>query len=72
MNEDCYAYVRQYYGVEAFIHRRVRLKEAEGRTGVLVRQRAGQGHYLYLKLDGQSSISGPYHPLDVDYLPVGV
>lgn len=67
MKEDCYAYVRKYYGVEAYIGKRVRVK---GRgEGVLKRTR--QGQYLYIQFDDEPGIVGPFHPTHgVDYLPL--
>lgn len=62
---DCYAYVRKYYGIPAYVGMRVRVKEREG---VLTRRRASD-QYVYIRWDGDKHITGPYHPTDgIEYL----
>lgn len=57
---DCYSYVRRYYGVPAYpgVHVRV-----VGREGVLVRRRT-EDQYVYIRFDGETKVTGPYHPTD--------
>lgn len=70
MTEDCYAYVRKHYGVEAYIGKRVRFASKGGREGVLVNRRTGD-QYIYVWLDGDEKVTGPYHPTDgVEYLSI--
>jgi hypothetical protein len=61
---DCYEYVRNYYGVPAFVGGRVKIGQREG---VLVRARSDL-HYIHVRLDGQKH-SVPAHPTsEVEYL----
>jgi hypothetical protein len=63
---DCYDYVRNYYGVPAFIGKRVKVN---GREGVLARRASGD-QYVYITFDGERGAKGPYHPEDgIEYLP---
>lgn len=66
---DCYDYVRLYYRVPAYIGVRVKLRN--GREGVLV-QGPGRGdQYLHVRFEGETRVSGPYHPTDgIEYLVV--
>ncbi len=64
---DCYEYVRNYYGVPAYIGVRVK---ADGKEGVLVEARSNL-HYIHVLLDGEKHTS-PCHPTDeIEYLIVG-
>jgi hypothetical protein len=64
--DDCYAYVRRYYGVPAFVGQRVRVR---GVDGVLVNRRTSN-QYVYILFDGSARSSGPFHPTDeIEYAP---
>lgn len=64
---DCCAYVRNYYGVPAYVGMRVRVG---GREGVIVRAKSDL-HYVHIRLDGETR-SSVYHPTDgVEYLVAG-
>lgn len=68
MSNDCYAYVRNYYKVPAYVGVRVRVN---GRDGVLTRRRCGD-QYVYIRFDGETRPTGPFHPTDgIDYRPAG-
>jgi hypothetical protein len=58
---DCYEYVRNYYGVPAYIG--VRVKLPGEREGVIVPAKHSL-HYVHILQDGDKR-SGVYHPLDV-------
>lgn len=61
---DCYNYVRQTYGVPAYIGVRVRIDKGEG---VIVAARSDL-HYIHVRFDNRS-FSVPCHPTDsVEYL----
>lgn len=63
---DCYAYVRNCYHVPAYVGVRVTVKDREG---VLVRNSACQ--YIYVLFDGDTRITGPFHPDDnITYHPI--
>jgi len=63
---DCYAYVREYYKVPAYVGVRVTIRG--GRAGVLVEARHSQ-HYVHIKLYGDRH-ADVYHPTDgIEYLP---
>lgn len=64
---DCYDYVRNAYGVPAYIGMRVRVRDREG---VLQKPARGSGdQYLHIRFDGDSRVSGPFHPTDgITYL----
>lgn len=66
---DCYDYVRNYYGVPAYIGVRVRVRDREG---VLVQGKGHSDQYLHIRFDGDARVSGPYHPTDhIEYLVTG-
>lgn len=66
MSEDCYDYVRRYYGVPAYIGVRVRVRNREG---VLV-NRGPSDQYVYIRFDGDKRVTGPFHPTDgIEYQP---
>jgi hypothetical protein len=66
---DCYAYVRRYYGVAAYVGMRVKLRD--GRQGVLVNVRGGGDQYVHVRIDGERHPS-ICHPTDgVEYLVEG-
>lgn len=66
--EDCCAYIRNYYGVPAYVGVRVRVR---GREGVIVQAKHSQ-HYVHIRFDGDRK-SDIYHPTDgVEYLGVAV
>jgi hypothetical protein len=65
---DCYDYVRNYYGVPAKVGGQVRQRIPGATTrGVLVRK-TGSQQYVWVRWDGETKTSGPYHPTDVEYL----
>jgi hypothetical protein len=64
---DRYEYVRNYYGVPAYVGVKVTVN---GRTGVIVQPRAAD-QYVYILFDGDKRMTGPFHPTDVTYQPVG-
>lgn len=67
MRSEAYDYVRNYYNVPAYIGVRVRVG---GREGTLVDPRY-RDQYIYIRFDGDSRVSGPYHPTDgIEYLPL--
>lgn len=67
MKADCYDYVRNYYGVPAYVGTRVRMKN--GKEGVLVAKRSDL-HHVHIRFDG-SKFSVPAHPTyEIEYLPV--
>ena len=57
---DCYAYVRRFYGVPAYVGMTVRVS---GREGVLVNHRPSD-QYVYILFEGDKRARGPYHPTD--------
>lgn len=63
MKADCYEYVRNYYGVPAYIGMRVRMNDKEG---VLVSARSDL-QYVHVRFDGQR-FSVNAHPKDVEYI----
>jgi hypothetical protein len=64
---DCYLYVRETYGVPAYVGVRVRVGD---QRGVLVAARHSQ-HYIHVHFDGER-FSVPCHPRDgVEYLIEG-
>lgn len=63
---DCYAYVRSYYDVPAYVGMRVRVGIKEG---ALVKA-PGADQYIHILFDGDKRPRGPYHPTDgITYLP---
>jgi hypothetical protein len=65
---DCYDYVRRYYGVPAHVGAQVReLKAGATTRGVLVRK-LGSQQYVWVRWDGETKTTGPYHPTDLEYL----
>ena len=60
-----YDYVRQAYGLNPVVGRRVRHNEID-KWGTICRENKGQSHYVMVKFDGRRH-SVPCHPKALDY-----
>lgn len=60
---DCYEYVRNYYGVPAYVGMRVRMQD---RDGVITSARSDL-HYVHVRFDDRK-FSVNVHPTDLVYL----
>jgi hypothetical protein len=62
-----YDYVKRTYQVNPRVGGRVTHLVTK-RSGTIVREKPGQGHYVMVKFDGRK-FSSPCHPTELDYLP---